>query len=809
MAKAGWRDLLEKLMALHAVKPGCTERFRQLACRTDVPDPIYLQAVEDLEADLKLDPLPSDAATRSLVHNECRDECRQVLELARQSHRLLDRLRASPSLGSTPRAMVATLFHLADLRPDPNDGLATSDAPFMRILRYLNNSGTVNTQALLRENLGHLIALVRQFPGVAEVLGRLATHATWTLEMQAVEAQLDRRGSAAAGDPPVVIGPDARELLQMVEASETPPAITPSPLRAMLLQHPRFSALTRDEVLGFERVRDRYEDLSRPLFTSSLGDLSDREQQLAAANDLMNRSDWAADLAAMKSGLDLRVEIARHFRVLREIAKLDALERNWPDIYHIVKIDLGRIIAVEERLTASDSAPLTSTEPEVDVDLWQRCLSDAALVRLLRFRPRLRDINPAEYAHYQELAAQVPTSPSTGGGGPATISVVPGVAASSVPPAYLPLELTVTPTMVSGQYNISLRAPDESTANASVSIDLGAVLSEAEGLGQLQRTMPVTRELVSSEPYLNLNEILRRIGDTLYKCFIQDDVRKKFEALLQVPQNYRVFLRLDDPKLANLPWEALFLPSLNTAVSLTRRTSLVRSYTGPAGTPSPPFAPALNLLVIIPRPRGVPPLNGQLEREVLEATLLPARDRGLVKLKFLEGEEANLDELRAALRRNEAQIVQFVGHGRYERNLQKGQLIFQKGADPWAVDADDLAVMLRDSRVSLVVLNGCDTGRSSSNDALSSVAAAVVGAGVPAAVATMREVYDEAALRFTREFYRAFVDGYTLETSLTEARKALYSENWNWSAYALFSSVKPSLDFLRLLVPPGRSLPPA
>jgi hypothetical protein len=133
-----------------------------------------------------------------------------------------------------------------------------------------------------------------------------------------------------------------------------------------------------------------------------------------------------------------------------------------------------------------------------------------------------------------------------------------------------------------------------------------------------------------------------------------------------------------------------------------------------------------------------------------------------------------------------------------------GELIFQTNSGaPHLVTSEQLAVMLYENDVSLALLNGCDTGVSSTNEALSSVAGALVKAGVPAVVATMREVMDEAATRFSREFYRSFVAGFTVEGCMGEARKTLNLDNWDWSSYALFVG---SADLSKLRVSgPARS----
>jgi hypothetical protein len=842
MANAQWRAAFEKMMALHAVEPRCTEFLRRLACSTNIDDPSYLQAVQTFESDLSGETIP-DAA--SGVGTPGYEQCNSVLRLLRGSHRLLERLRAEPLLQTLPRTMVSTLLHLADLSPDPDQGLTSADASLGRILTYLT-PGTVDTDAVLREGLSRLISLAREFPDAAKLLGRAARSTEWTAQMQDLEARLDPSLSGPLGSERSAPGEDLSALLGMVEKEEKdkpPPDNAPSALRHMLVRRPQFSTLTREEMLGFEEVRDEYADKKRPLFTSDAGDFSVQKQYTGAANDLMKpedwdrrlkqmkspelltaiakfRAEWTEKLELMKTGLNLRATIALHYSKLRGVAKLDTLERNWPDVYRVVKIDLFKMMAVEGRLNPPKPDATSIPEIPVDEELWKRCVQDDNLVRLLKLRPRLRDINQAEYARYQKLAKQSPSTVQPPPSGSLPVSAPPpspgtpvippapvSLAASSVPPLYNPIYLTIAPETVAGTYQVRLEYPNSTPVVSTVTPDLTALRTETEALGSVERGTLMTRELSAPKPGRQLNEVLRAIGQKLHDQFISTDVDAKLNELLSAPLKYRIFLQLEEPAMANLPWEALYLPSLGTAISLTTRTSLIRYYKPPAGSIPPSFSPPLNIVVIIPEPPDIPPLNGRQEKAILEATLSPSISQRLVKLTFLEGENANPDQLRHTIRRENPHVVQFVGHARYDSTQKKGQLILQKGSEHTLLESDDLSAMVRDTRVGLVILNGCDTGTSSSNDALSGVAAAVVAAGVSAAVATMRLVYDEAALRFTREFYRFFVEGYTLESSLIESRIALYHEDWNWSAYALFSSVEPNLDFLRLLVPPGRSAP--
>jgi CHAT domain-containing protein len=146
-------------------------------------------------------------------------------------------------------------------------------------------------------------------------------------------------------------------------------------------------------------------------------------------------------------------------------------------------------------------------------------------------------------------------------------------------------------------------------------------------------------------------------------------------------------------------------------------------------------------------------------------------------------------------------IFHFTGHGLYDGD--KGTLVM--GADQGViVPAENVVTMIDGYGVVLAVLNACDTGNSLTNDAVSSLAGRLVKRGLPAVVASMRQVTDETALMFARDFYTALSMGEPVESAVTEARKALSIENWDWSIYGLFTSLV-KLDKLRLPVAARRS----
>jgi CHAT domain-containing protein len=168
---------------------------------------------------------------------------------------------------------------------------------------------------------------------------------------------------------------------------------------------------------------------------------------------------------------------------------------------------------------------------------------------------------------------------------------------------------------------------------------------------------------------------------------------------------------------------------------------------------------------------------------------------GKVELRTLP--HASIESLIQTLREFRPHVFHFSGHGVFRDGT--GHLVFEADSgEGRLVPAENIAVLLHDYDVLLALLNGCDTGVSSTNDAVSSVSGALVKAGVSAVVATMREVPDEEAMLFTREFYRSFLAGFTVENSIAEARKALSLDLWDWAAYALFVG-SADLNSLRMM----------
>jgi CHAT domain-containing protein len=209
------------------------------------------------------------------------------------------------------------------------------------------------------------------------------------------------------------------------------------------------------------------------------------------------------------------------------------------------------------------------------------------------------------------------------------------------------------------------------------------------------------------------------------------------------------------------------------------------------------MATPLRVLAIAPNPSEMPLPGIEQEIKILRQVLESAP----IRLEVMNSPTKN--SVQQALRKYLPHIIHFMGHGTVHNGMGYLMLLDDEGR-PDFVNADKLGVMLQDSGILLAVLNGCATGSSEIKDLGRGVAQRLVRQGVPAAVATTRVILDDAALKFAAAFYQAFSDGYAVEASLVESRKALSISGFDWSAYVMYASLGFPLQEIRVT---GRRTP--
>jgi CHAT domain-containing protein len=285
------------------------------------------------------------------------------------------------------------------------------------------------------------------------------------------------------------------------------------------------------------------------------------------------------------------------------------------------------------------------------------------------------------------------------------------------------------------------------------------------------------------------------VGTELFRALFAGEVGNLFYASLAGDHGLRIRIELDPrrPELAplhDLPWELLYRPDTEEFLCLSRRTPVVRSLHAHREH-RPAIAGAAQLRILAYAVNSGDTRTLQLERELRsleDAWKGSGREVDIVLLRG-GGREA----LRRAFLAGPFHVLHFMGHGWYDEATGQGMILLE-GEDGAAqpVGGGELAEELRDFRVRLVVLNGCETARAVGRygpNPFAGVATAQALSGVPVVVAMRDPIPDAAALAFSRVLYERLASGDPMEAAVTEGRLAirrLRRGSYHWSTPALF-----------------------
>lgn len=239
--------------------------------------------------------------------------------------------------------------------------------------------------------------------------------------------------------------------------------------------------------------------------------------------------------------------------------------------------------------------------------------------------------------------------------------------------------------------------------------------------------------------------------------------------------------------LLSLPWELLhdgrsYLFQGKHSVRIRHR--LPNRHVQPAFTTDLP----IRVLLVSPRPEDE--YTGYFDHRSSALPLVEAvEDLGeLVELTVLT--PPTFPALREALKRaadvgQPFDVVHFDGHGVYDRKLGLGGLCFEDPQDfnkPQQrrmsfVDAQEMAVIMRDYRIPLVFLDACQTAKIE-NDPTASVAARLLEEGVSSVAAMSHSVLVPTAERFVRAFYGELARGARVGAAMLAGQQALYDDTY-------------------------------
>jgi hypothetical protein len=266
----------------------------------------------------------------------------------------------------------------------------------------------------------------------------------------------------------------------------------------------------------------------------------------------------------------------------------------------------------------------------------------------------------------------------------------------------------------------------------------------------------------------------QQLADALFTGDVGTTFRESLAACVRNGSELRIRLRLAAvPDLDALPWEYLYDSALERFLTLSKKTPVVRVLSSADPAPPVTVTPPLRVLVMISSPTDLARLDVEREERLLRLTTEDLVAAGLLELVVVT--QATLANLQRALLQD-VHVFHFIGHGGFDEGTQEGVLALEREDDGGAhfVTGARLGTLLHDaSSLQLAVLNACEGARTSSRDAFSGVAQALVRQGLPAVVAMQSEISDRAALDFSHQFYWFLTQGLGIEATLCEVRKAM------------------------------------
>ena len=322
-------------------------------------------------------------------------------------------------------------------------------------------------------------------------------------------------------------------------------------------------------------------------------------------------------------------------------------------------------------------------------------------------------------------------------------------------------------------------------------------------------------------------ELFTNLGRMLFQQLFSDEIEDVYRASLgharAQGKGLRIRLRLEPSELGAIPWEYLYDELNDLFLGVSPETPITRYIQVPEPPRSITIQSTLRVLVVISNPvnlaeLGMPELDAEKEKQVLRQALEEWEKDGLVQLEFLD--HAIASEIREKLRRYQPHIVHFIGHGAFKDDgSAKAYLVIEDDDRRFRLinDRTFREFFLGNDSTKLVVLNACQSAASSSTQPGSvgrpspivGLAPNLVRRGLPAVVAMQYSIYDDTAIKFSREFYRALAVGYPVDTAISEARRGIYidcgADSRDWGIPVLFMR-SPDGVLLKLTKPISRSL---
>ena len=342
-------------------------------------------------------------------------------------------------------------------------------------------------------------------------------------------------------------------------------------------------------------------------------------------------------------------------------------------------------------------------------------------------------------------------------------------------------------------------------------VEPGVPLAEEQTVWNLDRWMQQAQRLMNdpvsgllTQPETATSPMLSNLaalGQELYDALFCGDMRDSWMMAQAIAQNHqqplRLRLGLKGNRLPSLPWEVLhdgdYPLATGTNVLFSRYQPATNGLAPP--TIAKPLDPhqQLRVLMAIAAPSDRANLELSREAEELEAELRQLYNQGRVPQVPTQVEilrQPDRARLTQALEHGHYHVFHYAGHSSSGTTGGNVYLVNQTTGLTETLSGDDLAGLLANNGIQLVLLNSCRGAHSAGGLQQAGerhLAAALVKRGIPAVLAMAERIPDEVALTLTRLFYRNLTRGAVpIDLSVSRARQGLISA---YSSHQLYWSL--------------------
>ncbi len=285
-------------------------------------------------------------------------------------------------------------------------------------------------------------------------------------------------------------------------------------------------------------------------------------------------------------------------------------------------------------------------------------------------------------------------------------------------------------------------------------------------------------------PYLEFAErgkkveaLLPQVGRRLYHAIFGSEAMQDIIDALQPHEgiHHQISIVSNVPKTLSMPWELLHDEHGFLALRTPSPIAIVRRLPQHISAPhSACFTAPLRVLLITARPRGTNIIDPRGIARPLLDELQPLIETGVVELEFLRPPTFKALTTRLEDSTRPITILHFDGHGYFSKDAGQGILAFEnKGGFLDEIKAETFARALYKSSVSLIVLTACQSAQGAEDNAFSSVASQLMQGGVNAVAAMSSSVLVMSATLYTKAFYRALSDTFSIAAAQEQAQRIL------------------------------------